>query len=120
MDFPKLRRYDVQAGLACWLAVAAVIPFALAAWQISTRYDAVLGRVIYGSQGRFLVAFVSSVLLSLALSSLGFLLGWSSAGQRRNDKSGQSWLGFFVGGTILTFDLVLLVAFYLLRLERGM
>lgn len=118
MAFDRLRRYDVQAGYAFWLAVASVAPFLFAAWQAYGRYHPLLGRIIYGQKGNFLMAFAASVLASLSLSVIGFLLGLNSAGQRRNDRSGQSWAGFFVGGTILTFDLILIVAFYLLRLEK--
>ena len=118
MRMDQLRRYDVQAGYACRLAVAAILPFLFALWQIASRYDAMLGRVIYSAQGRFIIAFVVCVLGSLVLSTLGFVLGLSSAGQRRNNRSGQSWLAFFLGGTILTLDLVMIVAFYLLRLEK--
>jgi len=120
MGLDRLRRYDIQAGYACWLAVASIAPFLASLWQIYGRYHPLLGRIIYGSKGSFVLAFIGSTAATFGLSGLAFLLGWNSAGQRRNDHSGQSWLGFFLGGTILTFDLVLIVAFYLLRLEKPM
>ncbi len=114
----SLRRYDVQARYALVLAVASALPCLAALWLSWARFDAALGRIIYGSHGRFVPAFVGCVVLSLAPATIGFVLGLSSAGQRRNDQSSRSWLGFFVGGAILTLDLVLLIAFFMLRLER--
>ena len=50
----------------------------------------------------------------------GCLLGFNSAGQRRNDKQARSWTGFFVGGAVLTFNLILVIALYMIRLEKPM
>ena len=118
MGIGHLRRYDVQANYAFGLSLASVIPFVVAAWLAFTRYDGTLGQIIHGEQGQFVPAFAGCVLLSMIPGTLGFLLGWNSAGQRRNDKPGRSWIGFFLGGGVLTLDLVLLLAFFMLRLER--
>ena len=59
------------------------------------------------------------VLCSSLPAFVGFVLGWNSAGQRRNDKPMRSWVGFFVGGGVVTLDVVLMLAFYLLRLQTG-
>lgn len=114
----SLRRYDVQANYALALAVAAIVPFLGAGYLAVSRYDSVLARIIYGSQGKFVIAFATCALLSLAISAVAFVLGWNSAGQRRNDKSGRSWLGFFLGGLLLTLNIVLLAAFWMLKLQK--
>jgi phosphoglycerol transferase MdoB-like AlkP superfamily enzyme len=114
----RLRRYDVQASYALTLAILSIFPFLLAAYLALSRYDSVLSRIIYGSRGKFVPVFAACVLLSLAAAGLAFLLGWNSAGQRRNDKSGRSWMGFFLGGLVATLDVVLLAAFVMLRLEK--
>ncbi len=113
-----LRRYEVQARYALALAVLSAVPGVAALVLGLTRFDAMLGRIVYGSHGRFVPAFVGCVFLSMIPAALGFVLGLSSAGQRRNDRSGLSWIGFFLGGTVLSIDLILLIAFYMLRLER--
>ncbi len=117
MVLRNLRRYDVQAKYAFALAMVSIVPSIAALWMGWRRFDADLGRIIYGSQGRFMLAFVGCVALSMAPAALGFVMGWSSAGQRRNDQSRRSWIAFFVGGGVLTLNVVLLIAFFMLRLQ---
>jgi len=115
--FAALRKFEVQARAASVLALASLAP-CLAALLLSwKRFDVTLGRIVYGGQGRFVLAFAGCVLASLALGFVAFVFGLNSAGQKRNDRSGQSWMGFFVGGAVLTINLVLLIAFYMLRLK---
>jgi len=115
--FATLRRFDVQANLAALLALLSLAPFAVAAFLAVSRYNSELGQIVYGSKGKFLPVFAGSVLLSMFPSAVGFLLGWNSAGQRRNEKPTRSWIGFFLGGLILTFNVILLIAFWMRRLE---
>ena len=115
----SLRRYDVQAGYACVLSLVSTLPLAAAAFAAWQRFDPNLGQIVYGSTGYFVPAFVGCVLLSMLLGAVGCLFGFSSAGQRRNDKQARSWIGFFVGGTVFTFDLILLIAFFMLRLVQS-
>ena len=118
--FDRIRRYDVQAGYSVVLSIASAIGLVGALYLSWTRYDGVLGQIVYGSQGRFVPAFLGCILISLLPGVVAFFLGWNSAGQRRNDKSTHSWVGFFQGGAVVTFDLVLLIAFYMLRFEKPM
>ncbi|UCE58364.1 MAG: hypothetical protein JSU63_13090 [Phycisphaerales bacterium] len=115
----RLRRYDVQATYACVLAIVSVAPFAAAVWLILRNLNRDLRQVIYSAEGLFEPVFLGCILVSIAPAAIAFLLGWSSAGQRRNDKPGRSWLGFFLGGSIVTFDVVLAIAFFMLQLKQG-
>jgi len=117
MAWDRLRRYDFQASWAVALALTSVPPFLAAAYLVASRYQSVLGRIVYGGEGRFLVGFAAAALISLALAAGAFALGWNSAGQRRNDLSRRSWIAFFVGGSVLTLNVVLLIAFFMLRLK---
>jgi hypothetical protein len=120
MGLSQLRRYDVRASYAFVLALLSVVPFLGAVGLALRNYHSDLGQIVYGAKGLFLPVFFVCLLLSMAPSALAFLLGWSSAGQRRNDKPMRSWIGFFVGGGVLTFDLILAIAFLMLRLEQPM
>ncbi len=117
MGWSSLRRYDVQARYACVLSLLSVPPLiaaAVATWQ---RFNPDLGQIVYGSVGFFVPAFLGCILASILPGTLACLLGFTSAGQRRNDKQARSWLGFFIGGGVMTCDLILLIAFFMLRLE---
>ena len=118
MGFRHVRRYDVQAMYALVLSVISVVPLFGAAALALRNYHHELGQIIYGSKGLFLPGFFGCLLPSMVLAAIGFLLGWNSAGQRRNDRPTHSWIGFFLGGIVLTLDLILLAAFCLLRLAE--
>jgi len=115
----RLRLYEVQASYALALALVSVPPFLAAAGLMASRYHADLRVIVYGAGGRFAPALLGCLLASMVPAGCGFLLGWSSAGQRRNDKPARSWLGFFVGGGVLTLDLILVIAFFMLRMEQS-
>jgi hypothetical protein len=78
-----------------------------------------LRHIIYSSEGFFLPVFIVCVLASMGTAALALVLGMSSAGQRRNDRPVRSWVGFFVGGGVLTFDLILTIALLMLRLPQA-
>ena len=117
MSLTQLKRFDVQANLAVTLSILSTVPFLAAAALAVRNFDRDLAQITYGAGSRFVPLLLACILLSMAPSFVGFALGWNSAGQRRNDKSNRSWIGFFVGGLILTLDFILLLAFWKLRLE---
>jgi uncharacterized membrane protein YdcZ (DUF606 family) len=111
-----LRRYDVQARWAFLMALGSVVPLLVAAGLTLRNFRADVSQIVYGSRSSFVIGFVAFVLLSMIPSGLALLMGMSSAGQRRNDKPTHAWVGFFLGGIVLTLNLILLIAFYKLRL----
>ena len=118
MGFGQLRRYDVQAKYALMLSVGSVIPF-LGAVAITIRnYDGDLGHIVHGSKGLFLPVFLGCLGLSVVAGAIGAAFGLSSAGQRRNDKPAWSWIGFLLGSGMVTFDIILLIAYWMLRFTQ--
>ena len=113
----NLRRFEVQARLGLYLSIAAALPLLVAGYLVVKRFKPELGQIVYGSGGKFLPAFFGMVLISMVPSFVGFVLGLNSAGQRRNEASNQAWLGFFVGGTVLTLNIILVLAFLMLRFK---
>jgi len=113
----RFRRFDVQATYALALSALSAMPCVGAALVLLMKYDSDLGQIVYGSGGKVVPVFLACVVLSLLPGFAGFLLGLSSAGQRRNEKQTRSWIGFFVGGTVCTVDVILVLAFVMLRLE---
>ena len=117
MALPRLRRYDVQARFALTLALAAFVPLLAAVYEGWSHYDTTLHAVVYGDEGVFKVGFLGCVGVAAAFGLLGVALGYNSAGQRRNDRQLSSWMGFLIGGCVVSFSLVALFAFVELGVE---
>ena len=118
MSFDRLRRFDVQANYASLFSLASVVPMVGGLLLTFRNYQHDLGQIIYGQNGTFVPVFAACVLASMVSAAIGTALGWSSAGQRRNEHQARSWVGFFVGGVVVSVDLVLLAAFVMLRFEQ--
>lgn len=71
-------------------------------------------RVIVSSVNR-LLAIVGLTGVALGLGALGFLLGITTAGQKRNSKTNLSWLGFFGGAIGLTVAMSGFLFFWLAK-----
>ena len=99
-------------------AFISTAPFAVATWLAIRNYDPDLRQIVYAAKGHFEPAFIAAIVGSIIPGMLGLVFGWNSAGKRRNDKPARSWIGFFVGGGVMTMDLVLLIAFFMLRLKH--
>ncbi|MBI4718033.1 MAG: hypothetical protein HY763_09535 [Planctomycetes bacterium] len=117
MNLGRFRRYDVQASYAAVLSALAVAPLVGGLLLALRNYKPELGQIVYGARGYFVPAYFACIVASLLPGALGFVLGWSSAGQRRNDKPAHSWLGFFLGGGVVTLDIILVIAFLMLRFK---
>jgi len=117
LPFSAFRRYDVQATYAMIFSLVGVPTCLAAGVFLIQRYDSKMGQIVYGSKGMFVPALAVCLALSLLPAFVGFLFGLSSAGQRRNDKQSRSWIGFFVGGLVCTLDVIMVLAFVLLRFE---
>lgn len=118
MGLGSLRRFDVQATYAGALSFLSAGPALLAGVLLIQRYNSELAQIIYGSKGMFVPVFLGCIVISLLLAAVGCVLGWNSADQRRNDKSRRSWFAFFTCGSVMTVDVILAMAFWMLRLEK--
>lgn len=116
MGFGQLRRFDVQAKVSLVLSLGSVFPLLGAAGLSFRNYDHTIGQIVHGDKGMFLPVFLVCVGLSTLAGAIGAALGLSSAGQRRNDKPARSWIGFILGSTVVASSLVLLIAYWMLRL----
>ncbi len=111
----NLRRYDVQAR------VSVVVSSASALFVIATavlvfwpgRVDWEAWTIAYRLGSARWLAVMGCGALAALLSLTGLSFGANSAGQRRNDKQTQSWIGFFAGAFCLTLTILLLVIFLL-------
>ncbi len=118
MGFGQFRRFDVQAKYAVVLSLGSVLPLVVAATLAIRNYDHNLGQIVHGSEGLFLPVFLACLGLSLLVGAIGSALGLNSAGRRRNERPAWSWIGFLVGSTVVASNLILLIAYWMLKLIR--
>ncbi len=117
MALPNLRKYEDQARFGLMASAAAVVPLLCGAVFSFGKYNHDLRAISYGELGNFKPALLACVGLAGLLSVIGLVLGFNSAGQRRNKNSGQSWTGFFLGVGVLSLAIVLFAAFRALGFE---
>ena len=115
MGLGSLRRYDVQARYAQLLAIVAAVPCVAALVLVLRNYDHQLGQIVYGAKSPFLPVLLGCVAVSMLPAAVAFFLGLSSAGQRRNETPGRSWFGFFLGGFVVTLDMIIMLSWYMLK-----
>ena len=116
--FSQLRKYEVQARYALVLSIAAAAPLVASIALLLRNYQHDARQVIYRSD-LYSLAFVMSAGLAMLIGAAACVLGWNSAGQRRNDAPAHSWIGFFVGGAAVTLAAIVLLAFVMLRLKQA-
>ena len=119
MALPSLRKFDVQAKCSFYMSLAAILPLAAAAMASISRYSHQLRAIQYGEAGMFKVGFMFCIGTACALGVVGIVLGFNSAGQRRNKESTKSWMGFFIGTAVLSLAVVLFYAFRQLRFQSA-
>jgi hypothetical protein len=105
----SLRRVENQAQASVIVSLLSVLPWAAATFWILKKFDYAEKMLYYGQGGR--TGLLVCVTAALLLSAVGFGLGLSSAGQRRNDKQQWSWIGFFTGAIMLTLTIVVIAVF---------
>ena len=106
----SLRRYDTQARVSLITSLASVVTLAGLLAAVIRRTNFAERVLYYGTRTQ--VAILAATVVTLMLSTIGFGMGLSSAGQRRNDKQKWSWIGFFVGAGVLCLTLIIFV-FYM-------
>ncbi len=115
--FSSLRRFDVQARFAAAAALSSILPMAAAVTIAMRNYNDALRQIVY-KQNSYAMALLACLAVSATLGIVASILGFNSADQRVNDKPRLSWMGFFVGGGVVALDIVILIAFVMLRLKQ--
>jgi len=112
----SIRRFDVQAKWAAWLALASIVPCVMMAGLIGRNWQPDINQIVFGNPV-FQFIFFACAGTAMLLSTFGVALGYNSAGQRRNNLQRRSWLGFFLGAGTLAVAFILLAAFWLLKFK---
>lgn len=106
----NLKSYETQARFSVGLALAGGLCAVAAAVLMMQRFDAERFEIIMGSN-RFL-AIMGVIGLGVLVGIVGFFMGLSGAGEKRNKASQLSWTGFFLSAGVLSLTLCLLVFCY--------
>ncbi len=109
----SLSRPDAQARFSAILSLISCVCLAGLALLVFRHVDSKEWVITYGRTRGQLVMAAAGITILLAVIAFG--MGWSSAGQRRNDKPALSWLGFFVSAGVICLAVVI---FFLFR-NRG-
>lgn len=115
----SLRRFDVQASVGLALSAAALFLAGAATYAVWTRYNPEMRAIPYGSRSWLLPGMLACVSASLILAFAGTALGASSAGQRRNERQGRSWLAFLLGLLSVVMALLSGYAFWTLKVAAA-
>lgn len=109
--------FERQASFSVGLGIVSVVGVIGMAVLLAKNYQPEVGQIEYGSTGNFFIAFIGAVGLALVTGLTGILLGFHSAGQKKNSNSKLSWTGFFVNAVAITLALSFFVIFWLLKLK---
>lgn len=104
--------FEKQAtwSLIC-AGVAALAALAFLAVMLP-RFQAQEFEVVVGQGSKAYYALLGLAGVSVLAGGAGFLLGFHSAGQKRNKKNKLSWAGFFLNAGIITLALSALLFFW--------
>jgi FtsH-binding integral membrane protein len=112
----SFRRYDVQAKWSVILSTASVAVLLAVLGLLLRNYHSQIGRIMFGNP-LYQMVVMGGMAVTMLLSGVGLMLGLSSAGQRRNERQKQSWTGFFLGTAVLSLTIIMLAAFWILRMQ---
>lgn len=115
----SLRRFDVQANVGVVLSAGALVLAGAATYAVWTRYNPEMRAIPYGSKSWLYPAILACVASSLVLAFVGTALGANSAGQRRNERQGRSWLAFLLGLTAVVLAALSGYAFWTLKVAAA-
>lgn len=109
----NLKTYEGQAKASVILAVISLLCSITAAVGILQRFSFEQFEIILKSKRFAMIMAVIGV--AVIAGAIGFFMGLSGAGEKRNKASQLSWMGFFLNAGVITLALSLLAFFYLTK-----
>ena len=111
-----LRRFDTQAKVSWIVSLAAAAGVVLLAFLAARNLDTELRVIRFSPDSMYQPLYLGICAVTMVLAVVGLVLGFNSAGQRRNELQARSWLGFFIGTGAFSLAIVLFWMFVRLRL----
>lgn len=112
----SLRRFDVQAKYALVISMSATLGVLALLVLIFRNFRIAEVAVVYGGKSMFAPAVFVVTALTLLVAATGAMLGFNSAGQKRNPFNKRSWTAFFVGTATASATIILFGVFWFCRL----
>lgn len=113
-----LNTYENQAWLSVGLAAVGALGMLGAIVLLARNADANFFQtywINYSPKSSYLPSLAISLMVACVAAGIGFLVGWNSAGQKRNTRSQLAWLGFFLCAGVITLSLCTGLLFYVTR-----
>lgn len=115
----NLHKYENQARLSVAMAVVGLVGCVGAVALLVRNFNPADRFVYYGASSMYLPLLGVMLLVSLGGGAIGFFVGISSAGQRRNKAANVAWAGFFLSAAVITLALCAGIFFYFTRNAVG-
>ncbi len=112
----NLRDSQLQARLGVVFAAGGGGCVLLLAFFILDNFNLAEKTIAYSPETLRYPAILAFTGLSLVFGAVGFGLGISSLGHKRNARQRESWLGFLIGALVISLTIVLFVMFRMFRL----
>lgn len=106
----SLRRFETQARMSLIIGIFSCLCLLVLGYLVFHNINWSEWVIYYGHKWRRQAVHVgAAITVMAATAALGF--GLNSAGQRRNTRPRESWLGFLLGAGIICFAVVLVFIF---------
>lgn len=115
MSLNRARQYELQALWSVILGAVGGLAALAAAAFVLTAFDFGNFVILYSPKGFRFLAILGSVGVACLASAIGLAIGFNSAGQRLNKKSGLSWMGFFLSASVFVLAMCVFVLFWLTK-----
>jgi uncharacterized integral membrane protein len=112
----NFRDSQFQARIGLISSIAAAVFVLLLAVFVLQNFDPTEKTIIFSRQSARYPAILGATGLSAFFSTIGFGLGISSLGHKRNSRQRESWAGFLVGAMMICLAIILFVMFQLFKL----
>lgn len=120
MAMPNFRLAETQARWSVYLIVVALIGLGMTAYVVFEGFSWQERSIPFDPMGRFgkirqplvLLGVAATILVSLTSAGMGY----SSLGERRNEKQSWSWLGLLFGALFAAIAVILFMSWRFLSL----
>ncbi len=108
----KAPAYEKQARLSVTMGVVSALGLAALAFLVFQKFSFQEFELVLKRGGLRYFAILGATAGSVMIAGIGLLLGFTSAGQKRNTSSGTSWAGFFLNAVTITLVLMVFLLFW--------